>query len=165
MRFIIVLFFFISVSAKAENIFLKCVTTKKEINGKENNIVTGEPNKLDEAPVFIKINTDDKNAMQNESSIAWVYFNEFGKRNKKKDVYVTTDRINRFDLSRVEKTVKVSSEDAHIYKKLWDKNKNEETFFQIASLIAIAYLNVTQYPKDNFGYIQEYQCEKVNKQF
>ena len=164
MRYLIISLILISAPTKAETIFLKCITTKKEINGKENNIITGKPNKLDEAPIFIKIDTEDKNAMRNDRGIAWVYFNETGKRSKK-ETYVTTDTINRFDLSKIEKTVKVSNEEASIYRKLWDKNKNEETFSQIAKMIALAYLNITLYPKDNFGYIQEYQCEKVNKQF
>ena len=165
--FFIFFYFFFNIEGKAysNEVNLKCITTKKEVNGKENNIITGKPNKLDEAPIFIKIDTEDKNAMRNERGIAWVYFNETGKRNKKKETYVTTDTINRFDLSRIEKTVKVSNEEASIYRKLWDKNKNEENFFQISKMIALAYLNITLYPKDNFGYIQEYQCEKVNKQF
>lgn len=164
MRYLITLLFIISLPAKAETIFLKCITTKKEIDGKENNIVTGEPNKLDEAPQFIKIDTKDENAIQSEKGIAWVYFSKSTNRNKK-GTYVTTEAINRFDLSRIEHTVKISDDEASKYEKLWKNNKNEKTFFQINKMIAIKYLNIIQYPKDNFGLKQEYQCEKVNKQF
>ena len=164
MRYLIIFLFLISIPAKAETIFLKCITTKKEIDGKENNIVTGEPNKLDEAVQFIKIDTKDRDAIQSERGIAWVYFNKTANRNKK-ETYVTTEAINRFDLSRIEHTVKISDDEASKYKKLWKNNKNEKTFFQINKMIAIKYLNIAQYPKGNFGLKQEYQCEKVNKQF
>ena len=40
--------------AYSETITLKCITTKKEVNGKENNIITGEPNKLDEKSTVYK---------------------------------------------------------------------------------------------------------------
>ena len=66
--FFIFFYFFFNIEGKAysNEVNLKCITTKKEVNGKENNIITGKPNKLDEAPIFIKIDTEDKNAMRNE---------------------------------------------------------------------------------------------------
>lgn len=165
MRFLFLLFLFLTpVLAKGEIVFLKCITTKKEINGKENNIVTGEPNKLDEAPQFIKLDTKNKNSVQFKKGIGMVYFGETGNRNKK-ETYVTIEAINRYDLSRIEQTVKISNEEASKYEKLWKNNKNEKTFFEINKMIAYKYLNITRYPKDNFGYKQEYQCEKANKQF
>ena len=85
----------------SETITLKCITTKKEVNGKENNIITGEPNKLDEKVQFIKINTKDKNAFQNELILGYVHFFK-GMARSDNNSYITYETINRFDLTREE---------------------------------------------------------------
>ena len=155
----------LELNAKNENVYLKCITTKKEVNGKENNIITGEPYKKDAKVEFIEINPGDKNSIQNDRGIAWIHFYKSENRNEK-GTFVTVEVINRLDLSRSEQTVKISNSEASNYKKLWKKNKNEETFIQINKMIAIKYLNIKHNKKGNgFGLKQDFKCEEVVKQF
>ena len=69
---IVVLSLLLTNNVHSETVTLKCITTKKEVNGKENNIITGEPNKLNEKVQFIEIDPKDKNAFQNELLLGYV---------------------------------------------------------------------------------------------
>ena len=148
----------------SETITLKCITTKKEVNGKENNIITGEPNKLDEKVQFIKINTKDKNAFQNELILGYVHFFK-GAARSDNNSYITYETINRFDLTREEKTAEIDDAIVSDYKKLWKKNKSHEAFNDIVKLVSSHYLNISfsKHTK-KLAYAQEYECEKVIKQ-
>ena len=120
---IVVLRLLLTNNVHSETVTLKCITTKKEVNGKENNIIPGEPNKLNEKVQFIEIDPKDKNAFQNELLLGYVYFFK-GAALSDKNSYITYETINRFDLTREEKTAEIEDAIVSDYNKLWEKDKS-----------------------------------------
>ena len=161
---IVVLSLLLTNNVHSETVTLKCITTRKEVNGKENNIITGEPNKLNEKVQFIEIDPKDKNAFQNELLLGYVYFFK-GAALSDKNSYITYETINRFDLTREEKTAEIDDAIVSDYKKLWEKDKSYEAFNEIVKLVSSHYINISfSKNTDKLAYAQEYECEKVVKQ-
>ena len=150
----------------AEKITIKCVTTKMEVMGKEENKITGEKHASQEPDIFTEVDTNDKDALKTDLMYIWVNISKAAERDSK-DKYVSYETINRYDLTRYTKSILVDEKTANDYKALWESRKNDsEALNKFIRKINIQYININSYDDiDNFTTSRKYSCEKIEKKF
>jgi len=163
---IVVLGFLTCNISLAEIITLKCVITEMEVMGQDKNKITGETHASQESDEFIKIDTNDKEALKTDLMYIWVHISKGGKRDST-DKYVSYETINRYDLKRYEKTILVDEETANNFKTLWEKGKNDlDVFNEIYRSINTRYIHLSSSNDiDDFTMSQKHNCEKIEKKF
>jgi len=148
----------------AEIITLKCIAIKKEVAGKEENLL-GEKYILEEEDIFVDVDTKDKEAIVTELMYVWFWISDRSVRNDSTDKFMGYITINRYDLTRVTKTVIVDEKTANEYEVLWESRKNDpDVLGRIVKDMEHMYIN-QNYSKttDGVTILTKHTCEKIEK--
>ena len=150
----------------AEIITLKCIAIKKEVAGKEENLL-GEKYILEEEDIFVDVDTKDKEAIVTELMYVWFWISDRSVRNDSTDKFMGYITINRYDLTRVTKTVIVDEKTANEYEVLWESRKNDpDVLGRIVKDMEHMYINQNySNTTDGITTSTKQTCEKIEKKF